>query len=166
MTESSDRNDPISADLAAALTREHREIDAGIEAFVAGLDAGVVEPEPLLNAFVALRRHIYLEEECLFPPIREAGLMMPVFVMVREHGALWQAMDALTGLLDGAADDGAPAVAACRELLAQLDQHNSKEEPIIYPRAETDLSAETAATLTEFLRTGATPEGWVCEAAR
>lgn len=56
--------------LQAALTREHRDIDA----FVADLDRGVVGPEALLNAFEALRRHIYLEAEFLFPPIRQVGL--------------------------------------------------------------------------------------------
>ncbi|WP_284255776.1 hypothetical protein [Pseudolysinimonas kribbensis] len=33
--------------LSDALTREHRDIDGGIEAFVADLDRDVVTPEPL-----------------------------------------------------------------------------------------------------------------------
>jgi hemerythrin-like domain-containing protein len=155
--------------LPEALTREHREIDAGIETFVAGLDRGVVDPQPLLGAFDALRRHIYLEEEILFPPIRAAGLTMPLMVMLREHGALWELMDALTDLVGASGSGGTDladerVLATCRELLAQLDQHNSKEEPIIYPHAETDLTDEAAAGLAEFLRTGSTPDGWVCEA--
>ncbi|MDN5896771.1 Hemerythrin HHE cation binding domain-containing protein [Brevibacterium sp. Mu109] len=154
--------------LSAALTREHRDIDAGIEAFVADLDRGVVNLEPILTAFEALRRHIYLEEEFLFPPIRQAGLVMPVLVMVREHGTLWQLMDALTELMDdndpGDVDD--VLASTCRELLGQLEQHNSKEEPIVYPHAETDLAEEAAAELADFLQTGSMPDGWVCEAAQ
>ena len=114
--------------LSEALTREHRDIDTAIEAFVVDLDRGLVHPAPLLTAFEALRRHIYLEEVFLFPPIRRAGALMPVLVMVREHGTLWQLMDILTDLLDD--PDGAQVLSRCRELLAQLDQHNSKEEPI------------------------------------
>lgn len=155
--------------LSDALTREHRDIDTGIETFIADLDRGSVHPQPLLTAFEALRRHIYLEEEFLFPPIRQAGVMMPVMVMLREHGTLWQLMDALSELLDesGTGDDANDRLSStCRELLAQLDQHNSKEEPIIYPHAETDLTEEAAAGLTEFLQTGSTPDGWVCEAVR
>lgn len=154
--------------LSAALTREHRDIDAGIEAFVADLDNGVVSPKPLAKAFEALRRHIYLEEEFLFPPIRQAGLLMPLLVMVREHGSLWQLMDALTELMDGndPADVDDVLLSRCHELLVRLNQHNLKEEPVIYPHSETDLSAEAIAELADFLRTGSRPEGWVCEAAR
>ncbi|GAA2091492.1 hemerythrin domain-containing protein [Pseudolysinimonas kribbensis] len=154
--------------LSDALTREHRDIDGGIEAFVADLDRDVVTPEPLRGAFDALRRHIYLEEEFLFPPIREAGLLMPVMVMIREHGALWQLMDALTELLDenDPADVDDELLSTCRALLDQLDQHNSKEEPIIYPHADADLDEQAAAHLVDFLESGRTPAGWVCEAAR
>lgn len=156
------------ANLQAALTREHQDIDGGIEAFVADLDRGITSPEPLLNIFEALRRHIYLEEEFLFPPIRQAGLVMPILVMVREHGTLWQLMDALTELLveNDPADIADVLESTCRELLAQLDHHNRKEEPIVYPHAETDLADDAAAELADFLQTGTMPDGWVCEAAR
>lgn len=58
--------------LPLALERDHREIDAGIAAFIEQLDAGRPQPEPLAATLEALRRHIYLEEVLLFPPIREA----------------------------------------------------------------------------------------------
>lgn len=154
--------------LSEALTREHRDIDAGIEAFTADLDSDVVRPEPLLTAFAALRRHIYLEEEFLFPPIRQAGLMMPVLVMLREHGELWQSMDTIIQLLESNDDGDVPdprLASTCADLLARLDQHSDKEEPIIYPHADTDLDDESTAALAEFLRTGRTPEGWRCETA-
>ena len=147
--------------LTEALTDEHRRIDGGIEAYLDG--AGTT---PLLDAVTALRRHIYLEEAFLFPPLRAAGLMMPVLVMLREHGEIWRLMDQLVALTDpDGADDGA-AAATCRNLLALLDQHNSKEEPIIYPHADADLPAGTAADLRAFLDTGTTPTGWVCEGVR
>ncbi|MGV0790836.1 hemerythrin domain-containing protein [Mycolicibacterium sp. XJ1819] len=148
-----------------ALEREHREIDAGIEAFVDRLGEGEVRPRLLETALDALRRHIYLEEVLMFPPIREAGLVMPIFVMMREHGEMWRTMDALRDLLAAPADvqrlaDG------CAGLLAQLQQHNSKEEPVVYPHVETALPAQTKAELSRFIETGRTPEGWVCQHAR
>ncbi|UUT35165.1 hemerythrin domain-containing protein [Microbacterium elymi] len=146
--------------LADALTGEHHAIDAGIEASLADPDAG---PGPLREAMTALRRHIYLEEEFLFPPLRAAGMMMPILVMEREHGELWRQMDSLEDLLMDAAADAAQQ--ASRELLALLDSHNSKEEPIVYPRADADLSAEQREQLARFLDAGTIPDGWVCAKA-
>lgn len=149
--------------LAAALEREHREIDSGIEAYTAS--AGGNDTSPLLRSMAGLRRHIYLEETFLFPPLRAGGLMMPIMVMLREHGELWRSMDALDELIaDGA--EPAALIAACRELLAQLDKHNMKEEPIIYPRADDGLSPEAAEELAAFIEAGRMPDGWVCEGAR
>jgi iron-sulfur cluster repair protein YtfE (RIC family) len=150
----------MSEKLSSALEREHREIDRAIEAFV----ANAADPLPLQCAMDALRRHIYLEEEFLFPPLREAGLSMPIFVMVREHGELWDVMDGLDGLLSrpSATDTTAKA---CQALLEQLDQHNSKEEPVIYPQADQALSEAATEQLQAFIATGRMPEGWVCERA-
>lgn len=154
----------MSETLSAALEREHHEIDGGIEGFIAGLTDGPGEPEILVRALDGLRRHIYLEEEFLFPPLREAGMMVPLFVMLRQHGELWNAMDALTALL-AAGSDADTLRASCTSLLALLDQHNSKEEPIIYPQADKVLDPEASEKLGAFLEAGRMPEGWVCAKA-
>jgi len=49
--------------------------------------------------------------------------------------------------------------------LALSDRHNSKEEPIVYPLAETDLTVADSGELAQFLWTGRTPDGWTCQAA-
>ena len=85
----------VNDTLAAALEHEHREIDEGIEAFTSGQADAETQTAPLTRAMDALRRHIYLEEEFLFPPLRSAGLMAPVFVMLREHGEMWKTLDLL-----------------------------------------------------------------------
>jgi hemerythrin-like domain-containing protein len=153
-----------SLTLSAELTREHREIDDAIETFIEKLDGGSVQAELMTDTLEALRRHIYLEEVFLFPPLREAGIVMPIFVMMREHGQLWHTMGELAELLaDG--NDSQRLRDTCRQLLDQLHQHNSKEEPVIYPNADTDLPPHTSAELTRFIETGRTPEGWVCQQA-
>lgn len=139
-------------------------IDSGIAAFLEKLDRGSVQPELLTAALEALRRHIYLEEVFLFPPIREAGMVMQIFVMLREHGELWRTMDTLVDLLaDG--NDRRRLADTCGQLMEQLHQHNSKEEPIIYPHAATDLPPQTNAELARSIQTGRTPDGWVCQHA-
>lgn len=150
--------------LSAALESEHREIDGGIETFTVGATNGDYDDAALLRALSALRRHIYLEEVFLFPPLRDAGLMMPIMVMEREHGELWQLMDTVQAAHDGGADP-AELVPTCQNLLALLDRHNSKEEPIIYPQADAALDEQANAQLQEFIASGTMPEGWVCNRA-
>lgn len=150
--------------LSAVLEREHREIDCGIVAFIEMLDRGSLQPEPLTAALGALRRHIYVEEVFLFPPLRDTGLVMPVFVMMREHGELWRIMDTLTDLL-AAGTDSERLRDTCCQLLGQLEQHNSKEELVIYPHADTDLPPQVSAELVRFIETGRMPDGWVCQQA-
>lgn len=151
--------------LSAALEREHREIDEGIESFTAALAEGRADTAPLERAMEGLRRHIYLEEEFLFPPLQAAGLMAPVFVMLREHGEIWRTMDRLDAEIGrDAADASVPEL--CAELLGRLDRHNSKEEPILYPQADTVLTPEATDHLQRFLTSGRLPEGWACRQAQ
>jgi len=147
--------------LAAALEREHREIDGGIETFLSG---GQSDVAPLERSMDGLRRHIYLEEEFVFPPLRAGGMMAPVFVMLREHGQLWDTLDTLAGQLREDASSGTVRE-LCTQLLGQLDAHNTKEEPIIYPQVDAALDDETTTRLHDFLDSGRMPEGWVCERA-
>ena len=112
----------------------------------------------------ALRRHIFLEEEFLFPPLRDAGFVAPIFVMLREHGELWRTMQAIEEALEAeSADSLVPG--QCKWLLAQLEKHNSKEEPILYPHADAVLGAPASAEPRAFLEQGRMPDGWVCAQA-
>lgn len=144
--------------LAAALEREHQEIDAGIAAF----SASPGNPQPLARAIRALRRHIYLEEEFLFPLLGEAEpeLRDPIFVMLHEHGRIWGALDAL----EREPADGT-ALVRCRQLAALLLHHNLKEERVLYPRADDALPPGPAGRLRAFLGSARPPEGWVCARA-
>ena len=153
-----------SMTLSAELTREHHEIDDVIATFIEKLDCGGMQHELLTETLETLRRHIYLEEVFLFPPLRDAGFVMPIFVMMREHGQLWRTMDELTDLLADGKDSGRLRD-TCTQLLDQLHQHNSKEEPVIYPSADTDLPTQTSAELTRVIETGHMPDGWVCQQA-
>lgn len=147
--------------VAAVLEREHHDIDDGIESFAARLAVGTIDAEPLRRASAALRRHIYLEEELLFPRLHEAGMVAPVFVMLREHGQLWRTLDALETELT-LMPDSATLQKLCRELVVQLQHHNPKEEHILYPQAEQVLNGEDSSRLREFMQSGELPVGWVC----
>lgn len=152
--------------LTAALEREHYEIDEGLEAFAAGVEVGEYRSDDLDRAAAALRRHIYLEEEFLFPPLRMSGLMAPVLVMLREHGEIWRTLDELTALAGADAErDDAATTERTRLLLGQLEAHNAKEEPIIYPEGDAKLDEAAKSALFDFIDAGTMPEGWVCAMA-
>ncbi len=150
--------------LSTALEREHETVDAGLATFLEKLDAGSVDVDALRVTLVALRRHIYMEEQILFPPINVGAQMMAVFGMIRGHGEIWRTMDALDYLAGRAADHD-QLRETCQQLLALLADHNKVEEPVIYPAADTGLTPETAAELSEFLAAGRMPDGWVCAKA-
>lgn len=150
-----------STSLADAFTREHHEIDAGIEAYLDDAEGDVVA---LQAAMHALRRHIFLEERFMFPPLRQAGLLMPILVMLREHGELWRRMNTLDDAIASGADTAALRT-QCKQILELLDAHNTKEEPIVYPQADTALSEFERDQLAQFLTKGTFPDGWTCEQA-
>jgi len=152
----------VTQALAKALTKEHTDIDAGIEAFLAGRAGGSPTTDGMLAAIAAQRRHIYLEEAILFPPLRQAGMFAPVMVMLAEHGSMWHVMDELEPLLRAGTAD-ARVAELCQQLVDLLASHNPKEEQILYAQADTALTWPASAQLTEFLASGEMPDGWVCE---
>lgn len=151
--------------LSGALEQEHREIDAGLEAFTSSVSGPQVQRAALSAAIGGLRRHIYLEEAFLFPALRAAGLVAPVFVMIREHGEIWRSLDRLEEDLAAGAEAG-PMLEVCKELANQLESHNMKEEQILYPQADRVLTAPASDALAAFLRSGQMPGGWICAGAK
>lgn len=146
--------------LSAVLEREHREIDGGFEPFASGVNNDDVGA--LRRAIAVLRRHIYVEEERVFPTLREHGLFAPLLVMLREHGQIWDRIDQIERELE---TDAATLSRLCHQLLVQLQHHNGKEERIIYPQADQALTPREVAELVTFLQDGELPAGWVCAKA-
>lgn len=156
----------MSADsLVAMLEDEHQQIDAAIDGFLADRSPDGRETGPLLAAVSALRRHIYLEEEFLFPSLPDPALAAPVFVMLREHAQIWRLLDSLEREIR--ADDGEAATQLCRQLGVLLLHHNQKEERIIYPAAAETIPDPTLEQIAELSETtpGA-PTNWICVKAR
>lgn len=118
--------------------------------------------KPLRSATEALRRHIYLEEEFAFPPLNTGGRAIALMVMYKEHGEIWRAMDRLDEILDSKKGD---PVAECQHMLEILEKHNEKEEPVIYPHLDSELSPEMQNKLQIFIESGSMPAGWTCRDA-
>ena len=150
--------------VGAVLERDHHRIDEHFAAFAQTLGAGGVDAAALAAGSSALRHHIYVEETYHFPVLRQAGLLGPIMVMLREHGEIWDRLDAL----DAGVRDQAPAAdlaATWHALAAVVSAHNLKEERIVYPSGDELLSAADAADVLTGLTSEDTPAGWVCEQA-
>jgi hypothetical protein len=147
--------------LAAALQREHVEIDEGIASYAVSPGS----PEPLARAIRALRRHIYLEEEFLFPMLgrAEPTLMADLLVMLREHARIWATLDELERDIE---EGTGTELVRCRQLTVQLLHHNRTEETVLYPVTDEALPPAVAQRLLAFLDGGDMPDGWVCLRAR
>lgn len=148
--------------VGAVLEDDHRRIDALLTTFGQSLSAGTVDEASFTMARTGLRHHIYVEEELHFPTLRQAGLLGPVLVMVREHAQIWNVLDAMETSLR--AGSGIPDLS---ELLHHLEQllvaHNAKEEQVIYPAGDQVLPDEVAAQVRATLASGTTPPDWVPE---
>lgn len=153
--------------LIEALELEHGEIDRDIDRYLTTSNEGGRDDASLLRAITALRRHIYIEEEFLFPALPDPALAAPTFVMLREHGQMWQLLDSLEHEIRRSDGDGAEATQLCRQLIVQLQHHNRKEERIIYAAAAATVAPEASGRISQHSRsTREAPLGWVCVKAR
>jgi len=133
----------IGSGLSVFFEQDHRDCDARWADVEELLDTDDIEAaRPAWQKFEAgMRRHIAMEEEVLFPAFESASGMSgggPTAVMRMEHqqmkGLLTQIADAIeSGNSEQAMDVG-------DTLLMLVQQHNIKEEGMLYPMAENLLA--------------------------
>jgi iron-sulfur cluster repair protein YtfE (RIC family) len=114
-------------------------------------DGKLLDAESVFDDFSrALRGHIILEEELLFPVLeRHAGFVGPTTVMRHEHRAIEHGiLRARTELVRG---NPLGFIAVAGELAALLGQHNHKEERVLYPRADAALDASERSAVVRKL---------------
>ena len=145
------------------LEQDHHRIDAGFARFAESLTGPALDRAAYDDAARALRHHIYVEETLHFPLLRAAGLLAPVLVLLREHGEIWDLLEAGTAALDERDHDAARML--WPRLATVLEQHNAKEERILYPAGDQRLSPADADRILDALATAETPPGWTCEMA-
>ncbi|MDP6549936.1 MAG: hemerythrin domain-containing protein [Dehalococcoidia bacterium] len=149
--------------VTSVLEPEHRWIDERLERFQALLATGQVDVGPFEEAAKALHRHMYVEEEILFPEVETRGLAGPVEVMYQDHGEIARLMNNIHGLIAS----GAPATdceAALAAVISVLGEHGIKEEMILYPTSDQVLEGPDFAQLVKRVKEEPVPEGWLCRA--
>ena len=89
----------------------------------------------------AIERHLAMEEQVLFVAYEAvAGAAGPSQIMRREHEQMRALFDELARALEGRA--GAEFLDLSETLLMLMQQHNMKEEQMLYPMCDRLLAAE------------------------
>ncbi len=99
-----------------------------------------------------LERHLAIEEESLFPALEEhlGTPLGPVEVMRSEHVSMRELIQQLEQEISR--QDSARCLSLCETLLILIQQHNLKEEQVLYHMADEALPAERAQTLAAMTR--------------
>lgn len=135
--------------LTEALMGEHRDCDelfASAESHAADGDAPAAQAA-WREFRQALERHIALEEETLFPELEEATGMSdgPTAVMRMEHEQMLAQMERMHSALEDGDLDGFLDLGETLNILIQ--QHNMKEEQMLYPMCDQTLGSRAGEIL-------------------
>ena len=140
---------------AGFFTQDHRECDAQWAAVEQAVDSGDGAAEAFQRFERAMQRHLAMEEDVLFPALEQATGMQggPTQVMRHEHSQMRAVLDQMraaaeAGDFDAVVDHG-------DTLLMLIQQHNMKEEGVLYPLAERALSGswqQLATRLAEYAK--------------
>ena len=129
------------------LTEDHRACDAAFAATEQAVAAGGwktagVAFNTLRNAMLA---HLAAEEEILFPAFeaRTGMTMGPTRVMRAEHAQMRELLAAAAEAL--AVKDADDYAGNAETLLILAQQHNMKEENVLYPMCDQHLAGEVEA---------------------
>ncbi len=121
---------------------DHRRCDEKWAEVEAAAQAGDLETEKeRWRTFQGeMLRHLRMEEEVMFPAFERASGMTdggPTFVMRAEHEQMRGVIEQMSAAADG--DDYDELVDLGDTLLMLIQQHNQKEEQMLYPMAEQAL---------------------------
>ena len=131
--------------LAAFFAQDHRDCDARWADVEELLDTDDIEmARAAWQKFnTSMRRHLAMEEEVLFPAFDARSGMAgggPVAVMKMEHQQMRGLLDQIGGAVESG--DAGEAMDIGDTLLMLVQQHNVKEEGMLYPMAENMLAGD------------------------
>lgn len=138
--------------IAEFMAANHRACDYKFaDAEAAAQDDNWSEAEACFNGFRDdMMRHFRTEEDLLFPALASAGGPAgPVKVMLMEHAQIKELLEQMEAAVT--AHDSEEYAGLSETLLMVMQQHNQKEENILYPIMDQVLSEERAALMGRLL---------------
>jgi hemerythrin-like domain-containing protein len=131
------------------MTSDHHRCDelfSQAEAAASGQDWGMIATD--LQVFLdSMRQHFKMEEEVLFPAFEQrTGMSMgPTQVMRMEHVQMRELFDAMADAVKQ--QDRDEFLGQAETLLVMMQQHNMKEEQMLYHMADQVLAGEMEEVL-------------------
>ena len=125
------------------LTNDHRRCDEVFAQMEAKANASLADAKELAEAFVAdMEHHFQMEERVMFPEFEaKTGMTMgPTEMMRQEHAQMRNLMAQLSEAIEN--NDKDKFFGLSETLMILLQQHNMKEEQMLYTMAQQHLSAE------------------------
>ena len=130
------------------LTQDHRECDAMLARAEEAVHSKSVEALTLTQAFVDdLFSHLDKEEKVMFPAFEEATGMTtgPTNMMRQEH---MQMRSLASGLVEAVQNgDNKRYFGLTETLMILIQQHNMKEEQMLYRMADQHLGAQSSTLI-------------------
>lgn len=139
--------------LTKFFTDDHRACDEDWALVESAADSGdmAAATAAFTHFDTVMRRHLGWEEEVMFPAFEQASGMRggPTMVMRHEHTQMRAMLDQMKAALD--AGDAELMVDQGDTLLMLIQQHNAKEEQMLYPMAEGVLGGQWEALRSQFV---------------
>lgn len=131
------------------LSRDHHRCDTLYAAMENAANEENIEAMARLcrRFLVSMQHHFRMEEEAFFPTFEEATGMRqgPTMVMRSEHVQMRNLMDQMAQAAE--AGGAERLLSAAGTLMFVMQQHNVKEEQMLYPMADTHLHADVESLL-------------------
>ena len=125
------------------LTNDHRKCDEVFAQMEEKANTSLADAKELAEEFVAdMEHHFQMEERVMFPEFEaKTGMTMgPTEMMRQEHSQMRNLMAQLSEAIEN--NDKDKFFGLSETLMILLQQHNMKEEQMLYTMAQQHLSAE------------------------
>jgi len=125
------------------LTHDHRRCDEAFAVMEGAVASGKAAPEAFGAFREAAERHFQMEERVMFPEFeRKTGMQAgPTQVMRMEHQQMRSLMLQMAAALENG--DSKKFFGLSETLMILMQQHNMKEEQMLYNMAQQHLGAES-----------------------
>ncbi|RMD71080.1 MAG: hemerythrin domain-containing protein [Gammaproteobacteria bacterium] len=134
------------------LSQDHRRCDELFAMAEEAVSKGAWEEAQRLNEqfLAAMAHHLGMEEDILFPAFEAATGMIqgPTQVMRMEHEEMRRLLEGMKKALEGRDAEGYLGLA--ETLLMLMQQHNAKEEQVLYPMADRALEESVVSRLKRY----------------